>query len=97
MDKREKLAKIPVETHKYDGKRYLTLDAIDRLLALTREGDEDGLLPPKRMREIVQDNQTKYRGELAIAEACIQIRNEQQALDELRHKAELATPTKGEE
>uniref|UniRef100_A0A6M3JW18 Uncharacterized protein n=2 Tax=viral metagenome TaxID=1070528 RepID=A0A6M3JW18_9ZZZZ len=90
MDKREKLAKIPVETHLYKGKRYLTLDGVERILqSLTREGDEDGLLPLKRMREIVQDNQTKYRGELAIAEACIQIRNEQQALTKAQVAGEI--------
>ncbi len=31
---REEIALTPVSTHKYNGKRYLTLDGIDRIQAL---------------------------------------------------------------
>ncbi len=31
---REKIAQTPIETHRYKGKRYLTLDGIDQILAL---------------------------------------------------------------
>ena len=33
----EKIAQNPVETHKYAGKRYLTLDSIDRILKLLKQ------------------------------------------------------------
>ena len=38
-DAREKIAKTPIETHKYRGKRYITLDGIDQLLALSGTTD----------------------------------------------------------
>ena len=38
-DAREKIAKTPIETHKYRGKRYITLDGIDQLLALSGTAD----------------------------------------------------------
>lgn len=31
---REKIAKTPIGSHKYEGKRFLTLDTIDHLLNL---------------------------------------------------------------
>ena len=34
---REKIARQPVETHRYDGKRYLTLDGVEELLTLISE------------------------------------------------------------
>ncbi len=37
---REKIAKTPIETHKYKGKRYLTLNGIDQILALFPDEEE---------------------------------------------------------
>lgn len=34
---REEIARTPITTHRYKGKRYLTLDSIDQLLALFEE------------------------------------------------------------
>lgn len=37
---REKIAQTPIETHKYGGKRYLTLDSIDQILAIFPDEEE---------------------------------------------------------
>ena len=37
---REKMARTPVQTHKYLGKRYLTIDGVDQILALFPDEEE---------------------------------------------------------
>lgn len=50
---REKLARKPVETHKYKGDRYLTLDCIDQILALLQPKIEEA------RRELIQEIENK--------------------------------------
>ena len=38
---KEKIAKNPIETHKYKGERYLTLDSISKLQPLFDEASKD--------------------------------------------------------
>jgi hypothetical protein len=50
---REKLARMPVITHRYQGKRYLTLDGVDQILKYQRGEIEKGLLTDEEITHAI--------------------------------------------
>ena len=60
---REELARTPIETHKYGGKRYLTLDGIDQISALF-----DGIRKAERERVMKGIRKLGYEGAFTVAD-----------------------------
>jgi len=60
---KEKLAKQPVKTHRYNGKTYLILDGVDQILTLIREEIERSLLTDEEIDKQYIDGWAKRNTE----------------------------------